>query len=124
MPSDNDPTPSPVSSNDIAAFAGRLAEWGDSLSPAERSLAQVLAQYARDLQPEDVRRGQLVADLTEATKSVVDSVKERWGAEADTWVEIGPIWQKANPTAQSRDQMELVQWIYTRPQHYSPQIPE
>ncbi|MFJ8622777.1 hypothetical protein ACIRD3_08005 [Kitasatospora sp. NPDC093550] len=123
MPNDTDPIP-PVNSGDIASFADRLADWSDNLPPAERSLARLLAQQARDLEPEDVRRSQLVSDLADATHSVVDNVKRRWGALAETWVEIGPIWQKANPTAQSRDQMEIIQWIYTRPQKYTPPAPE
>ncbi|MFB7666491.1 hypothetical protein ACFC1R_21485 [Kitasatospora sp. NPDC056138] len=113
----------PVTSSDIAAFAGRLADWSESLTMTEQSLAQVLVQYARDLQPDDVRRNQLVTDLAEATRNVVASVKERWSkaAEGEAWVEIGPIWQKANPTAE-RQEVEIVQWIYTRPQKWTPQL--
>lgn len=112
----------PVTHEDIESFAGRLSDWSESLSAGERSLAQVLLQYARDLRPEDVRRQQLVSDLDAATRAAVDSVKERWieAAEGrDAWVEIGPIWQKANPR-EGREEWEIVQWTYTRPEKWTP----
>lgn len=112
----------PVTSDDITAFAGRLSNWSESLSPAEQSLAQVLLQYARDLRPEDVRRQQLVTDLDEATRTAITSVKDRWSRQAvegAAWVEVGPIWQKANPR-EGREEWEIVQWTYTRPEKWTP----
>jgi hypothetical protein len=110
-----------ITGNDIAAFAGRLADWSESLSPTEQSLAQVLVQYTRDLRPEDVGRNQLVADLAERTRELIESVREQWKtmAEGAAWVEIGPIWQKANPRA-GREEWEIVQWIYHRPERWTP----
>jgi hypothetical protein len=122
MPKELEGAEIPITSDDITTFAGRLADWGQSLSPAEQSLAQVLVQYTRDLRPEDVRRHQLVADLSEATRGVIASIKERWSraAEAEAaWVETGPVWQKANPR-EGREEWEIVQWIYTRPEKWTP----
>ncbi|MFD5556745.1 hypothetical protein ACFWIA_23250 [Streptomyces sp. NPDC127068] len=112
----------PVTSDDIQSFSGRLAQWSESLGPVEQSLAQVLLQYARDLRPEDVRRNQLVSDLDAATRAVIESVKSRWANAAEAasaWVEIGPIWQKANPR-EGREEWEIVQWTYTRPEKWTP----
>lgn len=125
MARETGPAENPVTSNDIVAFAGRLADWCNSLSPAEQSLAQVLLQYTRDLRPEDVYRNQIVADLAEATRGVITSIKERWSteAQAEAWVEVGPIWQKALPTSPTeREQWEIVQWIYTRSEKWPPQL--
>ena len=110
-----------VSSEDITAFAGRLSNWSQSLGPAEQSLAQVLVQYARDLRPEDVRRQQFVNEFDEATRATIRSTRERWSKlDAPTaWVETGPVWQKAN-TVEGREEWEIVQWTYTRPQKWTP----
>lgn len=123
MPERKDDSEIPVTSDDITAFAGRLADWSESLSPTERSLAQVLLQYTRDLRPEDVRRQQLVTDLDDATRATIKSVKERWSrleVESAAWVEVGPIWQKANPRVEGREEWEIVQWTYTRPEKWTP----
>ncbi|GAA2259821.1 MULTISPECIES: hypothetical protein [Kitasatospora] len=123
MPDPTNPSEPPVSSTDITAFADRLASWSESLSPTERSLAQVLVQYTRDLRPDDIRRGQLVAGLSDATRAVVETAKRRWAEEPDGggWVEIGPIWQKANQTA-GREEQEIVQWTYFRPEKWTPTL--
>ncbi|MEV4432873.1 hypothetical protein [Streptomyces sp. NPDC049555] len=112
----------PVTSEEIESFASRLSDWSESLSAGERSLAQVLLQYARDLRPEDVRRQQLATELDEAARAAVASIKARWSEAAegrDVWVEIGPIWQKANPR-EGREEWEIVQWTYTRPEKWTP----
>ncbi|MGW4759537.1 hypothetical protein [Streptomyces chartreusis] len=112
----------PVTHEEIESFARRLSDWSESLSTSERSLAQVLLQYTRDLRPEDVRRQQLVTDLDAATRAAVEAVKERWSEAAEgreAWVEIGPIWQKANPR-EGREEWEIVQWTYTRPEKWTP----
>ncbi|AVH55648.1 MULTISPECIES: hypothetical protein [Streptomyces] len=122
MPEHDDDAGIPVTSEEISSFASRLSDWSESLAPAERSLAQVLLQYTRDLRPEDVRRQQLASDLDAATRDVIASVKERWSLATEAsaaWVEVGPIWQKANPR-EGREEWEIVQWTYTRPEKWTP----
>jgi len=106
---------SAVASEDITALATRLADWGESLPPAQKSLAQLLVQQMRDLRPVDVRRQQLVSDLGDAARVVVGSLNERWRDVSEGWVEIGPIWQKAN-RVELGEEVEIIQRVVTRSQ--------
>lgn len=121
----SDRAEAPVESEDIKAFSDRLAEWSESLSPAEQSLAQVLMQYTRDLQPGDVRRRQLIASLDEATQAAIESVKEQWKRTARgpiAWARTEPSWEKANPRVGGGaiEEYEIVQWTYIRPERWTP----
>ncbi|MCW3815824.1 hypothetical protein ONA91_15365 [Micromonospora sp. DR5-3] len=114
-----------VESEDITAFAERLSEWSRSLPAAEQSLAEVLLQYTRDLQPGDVRRRQLIASLDEATRSAIESVREQWKKTARgpiAWVRTEPSWEKANPRVGGGvvEEYEIVQWSYVRPERWTP----
>lgn len=121
MPKEAGEAEVPVSSDDIMAFAGRLADWGESLPPAEHSLAQALVQYTRDLRPEDINRSQFVAALAEKTRAAIASITEQWNtaAEGGSWLEQGPIWLKRAARA-GREESEIVQWIYHRPERWTP----
>jgi hypothetical protein len=114
MPTDDAAsTGSRVTSADIAALATRLADWSETLPPGERSLAQLLVQHARDLQPEDVQSKQRVNDISTAIRSVVSSINDRLGASGGGWVEIGPVWEKANKVELGED-VEIVQRLFAR----------
>ncbi|SCX28041.1 hypothetical protein [Mycolicibacterium fluoranthenivorans] len=118
-----DPADVPVESEDIRSFTERLADWSESLSPAHQAIAHIMLQYSRDLQPEDVRRKQLITNLDQATVSAVEAVREQWKVNAPTaWVQTGPVWEKANPRVLGGpvEQYEIVQWTYVNPENRTP----
>jgi len=104
----------PVTKDQIAAFADKLAHSGASLPPAERVLLQVLVDKARAIAPEDVRMEQLREGITEALRSVAEAQARAWGADRqEGWVRIDPIWVKSDASEPGHT-VEVVAKVVTR----------
>ena len=87
----------PISQEEIATFADKLAQSGANLSPAERALLNMVVGSARALTPEDVRLEEFRQGFTIALSSVLAAQALAWGSEdPNGWARIDPIWVKGN----------------------------
>lgn len=105
----------PVTPEEIAAFARRLAEWGETLSPKERVLAQLLVERTRDIEPKSVLRAELKLGVGDAAREVIESINQRWNADGDVWLEFGPLWLRSNEIDRG-EEVEITQRLYAREQ--------
>jgi hypothetical protein len=103
-----------VSQADIDALGSKLAAWSESLSGAERAIAQQLVERARTLTPATLAVNRISADLNSATRALIN--KLNLPLTPVGWAQIGPVWQKANPTVAEDynyygDQITLIQRV-------------
>jgi hypothetical protein len=107
MPKPQEPS---SSQGDIDAFAAKLAKWSEGLPDAQRSLAQLLVEQARDLTPSSLALSRITADLRASARAVIDTLNLNVAAPQG-WVRIDPIWERKNKVELGED-VEILQRVF------------
>jgi len=86
----------PISADEIAAFADKLAQSGATLPPAQQALLGVIVDKARAITPGDVRAQELRLGFADALQAVALAQAQAYaGEDPQGWARIDPIWVKA-----------------------------
>jgi hypothetical protein len=109
-----DPEPGSVRPDELAAFARRLAEWGETLSESERPFVQMLVERTRELELDTILRHGVKSGVAEAARAAIDAMNARW-RESSVWLLIGPIWLQRN-TVEWGEEIEITQRLQQRAQ--------
>ena len=102
-----------MSQADIDSLGIKLAGWADTLSGAERAIAQQLVDRTRALTPANLAVRRLADDLSASALGLIKNLNLR--ASPVAWVKTEPVWERANPQIASEynygDEITLIQRV-------------
>lgn len=99
-----------ASRHHIEAFTTKLAQWSNDLPAEQRSIAQLLVEMARDLQPESIAISRITADLRASARAIIDALNLPAGGPQG-WVRIDPVWERKNKIEFGED-VEILQRLF------------
>ena len=83
-----------MSQADIDSLGTKLASWADTLSGAERSIAQQLVERTRALTPANLAVRRLADDLSASALGLIKNFN--LPASPVAWAQTEPTWQQRN----------------------------
>jgi hypothetical protein len=103
-----------LSQADIDSLGSKLAAWAETLSGAERAIAQQLVERTRELTPASVAVGNIAIDLTASALALIKNLN--LPASPIAWAKTGPSWQQNLPRLAAEydyygDQFALIQRV-------------